>query len=180
MEDIEEKLKIYLSSDYTEDEIYDQIANCTIEEINDTSFAVYWKCNGDRLGYYVKEVLKLNSNNYLFSDEDLIGNLYYIINNEFVLLNKEKDNMEIKDLYLNISDKCRKLFAAKLSDYGTSWRVLRNSSVVDQIFIKLILNITNELKGLEKESDVKVFFTSSLLFTKIFLNLSCCGIVFYF
>jgi len=31
---------------------------------------------------------------------------------------------------------CRNIFSAKMKDYGTSWRVLRLSSLADQIFIK--------------------------------------------
>lgn len=31
---------------------------------------------------------------------------------------------------------CRDLFLNKMKDYGTAWRVLRNSSITDQIFIK--------------------------------------------
>ena len=31
---------------------------------------------------------------------------------------------------------CRNLYQAKLTDYGTSWRILRPSSLTDQIFIK--------------------------------------------
>ena len=31
---------------------------------------------------------------------------------------------------------CRKVFVAKLSDYGASWRIMRPQSVTDQIFIK--------------------------------------------
>lgn len=31
---------------------------------------------------------------------------------------------------------CRNLYQAKLSDYGTSWRILRPSSLTDQIYIK--------------------------------------------
>ena len=38
--------------------------------------------------------------------------------------------------YDNVIKKCRELFEAKLSDYGTSWRILRLSSLTDQIFIK--------------------------------------------
>ena len=45
---------------------------------------------------------------------------------------------------MNITDKqfaevtaiCRKVFADKLQDYGASWRILRPTSVTDQIFIK--------------------------------------------
>lgn len=38
--------------------------------------------------------------------------------------------------YDNVIKKCRELYEAKLSDYGTSWRILRLSSLTDQIFIK--------------------------------------------
>jgi len=31
---------------------------------------------------------------------------------------------------------CKEIFIRKTKDYGTSWRVLRNISIVDQIFIK--------------------------------------------
>src|SRR6476659_4745927 len=31
---------------------------------------------------------------------------------------------------------CREIFSKKAADYGTSWRVLRLSSLADQIFIK--------------------------------------------
>lgn len=33
-------------------------------------------------------------------------------------------------------DACRKIFVAKLKDYGPSWRLLRASSLTDQLFIK--------------------------------------------
>ena len=31
---------------------------------------------------------------------------------------------------------CRKIFADKLIDYGTSWRIMRTQAVTDQLFIK--------------------------------------------
>jgi hypothetical protein len=31
---------------------------------------------------------------------------------------------------------CKEIFISKTKDYGTSWRVLRNISIVDQLFIK--------------------------------------------
>lgn len=33
-------------------------------------------------------------------------------------------------------DRCRQLFKKKMIDYGTSWRVMRPSSLTDQIYIK--------------------------------------------
>ncbi|MBO6118349.1 MAG: DUF1599 domain-containing protein [Bacteroidales bacterium] len=38
--------------------------------------------------------------------------------------------------YDNIIKKSRDLFVKKMKDYGTSWRILRLSSLTDQIFIK--------------------------------------------
>lgn len=35
-----------------------------------------------------------------------------------------------------ITNKCREIFINKMNDYGTSWRILRPSSLTDQIFIK--------------------------------------------
>jgi hypothetical protein len=48
---------------------------------------------------------------------------------------------------------CRDIFLKKTSDYGTSWRVLRTISVVDQVFIKAqrIRNI--QQKGEQKVED---------------------------
>jgi hypothetical protein len=38
--------------------------------------------------------------------------------------------------YNNVITKCRNLFYKKNKDYGTAWRILRPSSLTDQIFIK--------------------------------------------
>ena len=38
--------------------------------------------------------------------------------------------------YKKIISKCRRLFEEKMSDYGPSWRILRLTSLTDQIFIK--------------------------------------------
>mgnify|MGYP001110584129 CR=1 FL=1 len=38
--------------------------------------------------------------------------------------------------YTNIIAKCREIFEKKTTDYGTAWRILRTSSLTDQIFIK--------------------------------------------
>lgn len=38
--------------------------------------------------------------------------------------------------YKKVIDKCRSIFEKKGKDYGTAWRVLRVSSLTDQIFIK--------------------------------------------
>jgi hypothetical protein len=38
--------------------------------------------------------------------------------------------------YNAVIDNCKSLFIKKTSDYGTAWRILRPSSITDQIFIK--------------------------------------------
>jgi hypothetical protein len=38
--------------------------------------------------------------------------------------------------YRHVIDRCRDLFLKKNRDYGTSWRIMRLSSITDQIFIK--------------------------------------------
>ena len=38
--------------------------------------------------------------------------------------------------YEKIINECRSLFIKKMKDYGSAWRILRLSSLTDQIFIK--------------------------------------------
>jgi hypothetical protein len=38
--------------------------------------------------------------------------------------------------YTNVINVCRDIFSKKTKDYGTAWRILRSSSLTDQIFIK--------------------------------------------
>jgi hypothetical protein len=42
---------------------------------------------------------------------------------------------------------CRELFAKKMHDYGTAWRIMRPSSLTDQIFIKANRIRSIETKG---------------------------------
>src|SRR5205814_1085508 len=48
---------------------------------------------------------------------------------------------------------CRDIFIKKTKDYGTSWRVLRTISVVDQIFIKALRIRTIQEKKQQKVGD---------------------------
>ena len=43
-----------------------------------------------------------------------------------------KTNIE----YTNVVNVCREIFSKKTKDYGTAWRILRPSSLTDQLFIK--------------------------------------------
>lgn len=45
---------------------------------------------------------------------------------------------------------CRKVFTAKLSDYGASWRIMRPAAITDQIFIKAKRIRSLETKGVSK------------------------------
>ena len=50
-------------------------------------------------------------------------------------------------------NKCREVFVKKTHDYGTSWRVMRISSLIDQIFIKAQRIRSIEEKGEQKIGD---------------------------
>lgn len=47
-----------------------------------------------------------------------------------------KDNPNTEEQFKAVMAECRSLFAKKLHDYGPSWRILRPSSLTDQLFIK--------------------------------------------
>ncbi len=59
--------------------------------------------------------------------------------------------METAKAYDIVSLKCRELFEKKTKDYGTSWRVLRISSLTDQIFIK-----ANRIRTIEENTTRKI------------------------
>jgi hypothetical protein len=52
--------------------------------------------------------------------------------------------------YESIIKICKDIFTKKAKDYGTAWRVLRTSSITDQIFIKAQRIRTIEEKGNQK------------------------------
>jgi hypothetical protein len=53
----------------------------------------------------------------------------------------EKTNIQ----YRNQAERARKVFVNKNKDYGTSWRILRISSLIDQIYIK-----TDRIRNIEE------------------------------
>lgn len=62
--------------------------------------------------------------------------------------------MQTLSQYNQVIDKCRTVFLKKASDYGTSWRMLRPISVVDQIYIKAWrIRQIQENKGIQKIGD---------------------------
>ncbi|MEQ8301902.1 MAG: DUF1599 domain-containing protein [Cyclobacteriaceae bacterium] len=55
--------------------------------------------------------------------------------------------------YKQVIASCKELFAKKTHDYGTAWRVLRLSSITDQIFIKAQRIRSIQEKGTQKVGD---------------------------
>lgn len=50
---------------------------------------------------------------------------------------------------------CQDIFSKKMNDYGTAWRILRPSSMTDQIFIKAQRIRSIEMKGIRKVDEGK-------------------------
>lgn len=55
--------------------------------------------------------------------------------------------------YKEVIASCQALFARKTHDYGTAWRVLRLSSITDQIYIKAQRIRSIQEKGVQKVED---------------------------
>ncbi|MBR6287680.1 MAG: DUF1599 domain-containing protein [Bacteroidaceae bacterium] len=55
---------------------------------------------------------------------------------------------DTKKEFEQVFSMCRELFAAKLKDYGASWRIMRPRSITDQIYIKANRIRSLELKGM--------------------------------
>lgn len=53
--------------------------------------------------------------------------------------------------YTKVMNVCREIFTKKTFDYGTSWRILRQSSLTDQIFIK-----ANRIRTIQDTGENKV------------------------
>ena len=57
------------------------------------------------------------------------------------------DTTKTEEQFKSVLSECRTLFAKKLHDYGASWRILRPSSLTDQLFIKAKRIRSIETKG---------------------------------
>ncbi len=60
----------------------------------------------------------------------------------------EKNTSSQYDLVVN---ECKSIFVKKMKDYGTSWRILRTSSLTDQIYIK-----ANRIRSIQEKENQKV------------------------
>jgi len=53
--------------------------------------------------------------------------------------------------YDKVVSSCREVYLKKMKDYGPSWRILRPSSITDQLFIK-----ANRIRGIEEKGMSKI------------------------
>jgi len=63
------------------------------------------------------------------------------------------ENQNTRKQFDDVIRMCREVFMAKMKDYGSSWRILRTSSLTDQIFIKASRIRSIEEKGIQKIED---------------------------
>lgn len=61
--------------------------------------------------------------------------------------------MNTTEEYNAVIDYCKNLFIKKTKDYGTAWRVMRLSSITDQLYIKAKRIRTLEIKQVSKVGD---------------------------
>ena len=58
-----------------------------------------------------------------------------------------KENNNTEEQFKSVMQECRSLFEKKLHDYNASWRMLRPSSLTDQLLIKARRIMSIEVKG---------------------------------
>jgi hypothetical protein len=75
----------------------------------------------------------------------LLISLYF----QFLSLKMKNTSQQYEEVILQ----CRELFIKKMKDYGSAWRILRTSSITDQIFIKAQRIRSIEDKGTQKILD---------------------------
>jgi hypothetical protein len=67
------------------------------------------------------------------------------------------------DLHKKIISSCKTMFKNKMSDYGTSWFVMRLASITDQIMIKIARVRTIQISGKQLvEDDIKEDFIGAI------------------
>lgn len=59
--------------------------------------------------------------------------------------------MDTREQFEQIMKECRALFSKKLHDYGAAWRIMRPTSLTDQIYIK-----ANRIRSLETKGNALV------------------------
>lgn len=62
-------------------------------------------------------------------------------------------NLQTESEYKEVISACKDIFAKKTRDYGTAWRILRPSSITDQIYIKAMRLRSVQEKGVQLVND---------------------------
>lgn len=62
-------------------------------------------------------------------------------------MEKEEQQLKTEKQFDDAIKRCREIFVAKLNDYGPSWRLMRPSSITDQLYIKANRIRSIEIKG---------------------------------
>jgi hypothetical protein len=92
----------------------------------------------------------------------LLISLYF----QFLSLKMKNTSQQYEEVILQ----CRELFIKKMKDYGSAWRILRTSSITDQIFIKAQRIRSIEDKGTQRiEEGVQSEFVGILNYSIIAL-----------
>ena len=60
-------------------------------------------------------------------------------------------NEQTTEEYKEIIAECKEIFQKKTRDYGTAWRILRLSSITDQLFIK-----AQRIRSIQKKGEQKI------------------------
>jgi hypothetical protein len=63
------------------------------------------------------------------------------------------DMQKTLEEFQSVTGRCRDLFVNKTRDYGTAWRILRPSSITDQLYIKALRIRSIEEKGVQRVDD---------------------------
>lgn len=66
-------------------------------------------------------------------------------------MNDNKQPQDTAREFSEMTAKCKDIFVKKLQDYGTSWRIMRPSSLTDQIYIK-----ARRIRSIEEKGECAV------------------------
>lgn len=79
--------------------------------------------------------------------------------------------MNTNEQYKEVIEACKSIFLSKAADYGTSWRVYRTISVVDQIYIK-----AKRIRTIQEKQEQKIGDSITSEFKGI-LNYAVIGLI---
>lgn len=63
----------------------------------------------------------------------------------------DKNRQTTTDEFKTVMSNCRDLFVNKLHDYGSAWRIMRATSITDQLYIK-----ANRIRSIETKGEAKI------------------------